>query len=620
MLEIISVILSATAIFAAIMLNLAVRPHLSRKMIAFAATFTVVGGLLMYSYGYACTSNSLPLAVVRAIVAVCTIFAGGNAYPDICMAPAFENNLFHILFWLLHLMGIFSTAGAAIIALGSRLLQRLRVWLIRKKGVAIIFGLNSQTISFGRLLQEEWPVSLVYVGDGTDFGMSDSLDHLDAVLRTDSDALNAGKRFLKSLGLRPGGRKIYLYALSEDMVSDHQYAMALLKTLEQMKIRTEQTALTIRGTEDETDNRFLARDSRYGYGSVVCVDEAELAARLLVQNCAPCETLCFDDGGCACQDFYALIIGFGKVGQAVLRQLIMNGQFQGSTFRAVVFDPACDQIMGRLSCECTELLKHYDLQFYNQDGRSRELYNYLCSNGERLRYVAICTGNDVLNDEIAWELRHFLGRQGYDIPVSCCSHRGITQKRGDDQVTRLALYTPQLLCAHHIDQIAMVVNHTYCGGGTPQENWKKCDYFSRMSSRAFADFADSILYCAGVTREDALKRWEPKGELLENLAKTEHLRWMAFHHCMGFRVMTEAEFEDRVRTYLEEVARTGSSQMRISKDLQKRTHACLVPWDALDLLSAREKAATGREVDYKEMDRNNVRIVADILRKIERQN
>ena len=73
MLEIISVILSATAIFAAIMLNLAVRPHLSRKMIAFAATFTVVGGLLMYSYGYACTSNSLPLAVVRAIVAVCTI-------------------------------------------------------------------------------------------------------------------------------------------------------------------------------------------------------------------------------------------------------------------------------------------------------------------------------------------------------------------------------------------------------------------------------------------------------------------------------------------------------------------------------------------------------------------
>lgn len=620
MIEIISVILSATAIFAAIILNLAVRPHMSRKMIAFTATFTVVGGLLMYSYGYACTVDSVPLAVIRAIFAVCSIFTGGNAYQDICMAPAFENNLFHILFWLLHLMGIFSTAGAAITALGSRVLKRLRVWLIRSKDIAVVFGLNSQTLSFGRQLQEESPVSLIYVVENPDNSLSDALDDLGAVLRTDAQALKAGEPFLKSLGLRPGGRKLYLYALSEDTVADHAYAAALMKTLEEMKIRTEQTALTIRGSEDETDNRFLAGDARYGYGSVICVDEAALAARLLVQNFPPCDTLRFDENGCACQDFHALVIGFGQIGQAVLRQLIMNGQFQGSTFHGAVFDPNCDQVMGRMSCECMELMEHYDLHFYNQDGRSRELYSYLHSNGRKLCYVAICTGSDVLNEEIAWELQHFLIRQGYEIPVFCCSHRGITQKQGDEGVNRLELYTPQLLCSHYLDRMAIVVNHTYCGGGTPLENWKKCDYFSRMSSRASADFAYSMLRCAGVTKEAALVCWEPQGELLENLAKTEHLRWMAFHRCMGFQAMTEAEFESRARAYREEVARTGSSRIRIGKNMQARTHACLIPWEALDALSARETAVTGREVDYKEMDRNNVRAVADMLRAMEAEN
>ena len=47
--------------------------------------------------------------------------------------------------------------------------------------------------------------------------------------------------------------------------------------------------------------------------------------------------------------------------------------------------------------------------------------------------------------------------------------------------------------------------------------------------------------------------------------------------------------------------------------MEKRIHACLIPWDQLDQLSARETEVTGKPVDYKQMDRNNILVLPDIL-------
>ena len=137
MIEIIEVILATAAIFAAIMLNLAVRPTVSRRLIGFAVGITAVGGLLVYGYGYACTVDSVILAVIRATFAVCKIFVGGNALGDISDAPLFQYTLTHIAFWLLHLMGLFGSTSAAITALGSKVLRQLRMWLIRNRDLAV---------------------------------------------------------------------------------------------------------------------------------------------------------------------------------------------------------------------------------------------------------------------------------------------------------------------------------------------------------------------------------------------------------------------------------------------------------------------------------------------------
>ena len=53
---------------------------------------------------------------------------------------------------------------------------------------------------------------------------------------------------------------------------------------------------------------------------------------------------------------------------------------------------------------------------------------------------------------------------------------------------------------------------------------------------------------------------------------------------------------------------------RISRDREKRLQACLIPWEELEDLSRRENAVTGGQVDYPQMDRNNILILSRVLK------
>jgi hypothetical protein len=118
-------------------------------------------------------------------------------------------------------------------------------------------------------------------------------------------------------------------------------------------------------------------------------------------------------------------------------------------------------------------------------------------------------------------------------------------------------------------------------------------------------------------RQTVIKNgWNLSGELLENLGKTEHLRWCAFHETMGFRRMPPEIYASRKAQYEKEKAETGRGKIRIGKDLDHRLHACLIPWDDLDELSASENAITGKSIDYKEMDRDNVRMIPAMLQSL----
>ena len=136
-----------------------------------------------------------------------------------------------------------------------------------------------------------------------------------------------------------------------------------------------------------------------------------------------------------------------------------------------------------------------------------------------------------------------------------------------------------------------------------------------MSSRASADFAPAYLYMTHTDGKTAAK----EGLVLtdrqkDNLGKTEHLRWNAFHFVSGYSPMPDDVFEKRAEIYRAQKA-AGKSEIRIGKDQENRLHACLVSWEELDELSAKENRVTGGNTDYKEYDIRNVLAVPELLGK-----
>lgn len=607
------VIICTTALFGAIMVCLAVPPKTIKKMLGTFAGLTAAFALVFYGYGYAQKEGcSFVVAVLRATFAVCRVFVGSNDWDAV--GAAFTTPPAQVAFWLIHLMGLFTSASALITTLGSGLIRKLRLWLNRKKDIALIYGLSQDSLEFGREITEEGVSLVLFVDQNSENALSFVVDQMGAVLRADNEALQATVRLLRSIGIKRGTRKIRLYALGKDYVANQQYANRLLASLKELDIASEQTALTILGPSDETDNRFLTRSGEYGFGTVIAINEPEMAARMLVRAYPPCDRVEFDENGKALNDFHGLIIGFGQIGQAVLKQLVMHGQFQGNKFRIAVFSPNHDQTMGCLAHECSSMLDHYDIDFYPHDGRSNQLFEYIDQNKASLSYIVVCAGGNGINMEIAEQLRTYLKRCGGSAPVYVCSRTGICYQVSDDNLIVHNIYTSEVLCTDQIDRMAMVLNHSYKDSGDMLENWRECSYFNRMSSRAAADYYAAFLRAAGVTKEQVKKHWDPKGDLLENLAAMEHLRWNAFHYCMGFRPMTEEEFKIRSAEYKKEKRRNPDTEYRITRDVDNRIHACIIPWKDLDAYSKKENDVTGENRDYAENDRKNIRSLANIIR------
>jgi hypothetical protein len=223
--------------------------------------------------------------------------------------------------------------------------------------------------------------------------------------------------------------------------------------------------------------------------------------------------------------------------------------------------------------------------------------------------VVICAGSDRINREIAEDLCAHFSRQNLTIPVYECSRQGVKGYDKDGIVTQeIPLYQPHLLNMRQLDLMAMKLNHQYNQPTerTALECWMDCDYFSRQSSRASADFTEAMIFAAG---EKDPYQWKLTPAQLLNLSKTEHLRWCAFHYCMGFHPMSQEEFLHRAEEYNRQRKETGKASIRVGKNMAGRTHACLVDWDALPLLDEKEKALTGRQVNYQDMDTQNVLMI-----------
>lgn len=610
MITMISISIIAAACIWAAVLNLTAENQFRNRVLSMSLAVSVILGLFLYGYGFVYVSGWGPVAVLRTIVSVCRMIAGDNDYEIIQAVPIFANYYVNIIFWSAHFLAFYALAGSAFAAFGDKLLCRFRIWLLRHRTLLLIYGVSDNTLEYARRQIDVMKRSVVLIGQ-CESSLESAIHDAHCLLAGNEEQPNG--TLLRKLGIRPGKRHIEVAALHDDNEKNLVFAQKLLEAFEQAGILPNQITLLMRDVDEEHAASLNASEGKYGYGSVMAFTGYELAARLMVQKMPPCDTIRFDENARAQEDFNVLMIGFGRMGRAALNALLMNSQFYGSRFRADIFDPNAQN--GMLHDHV--ILKEYDIRFHNSSGTSDALYTFLKERKDFIRYIVLCTGSAKENREIAQDISRWLREQGVMPAIVQCTGYGLTFVRpGEREQVSLNIYGSNALDLEHIDRMAMVINHAYSrsSGKSPLENWKHCDYFSRMSCRASADFYQAILKAAGKTVQQVeAGDWFPQGDALENLSITEHMRWCAFHHVMGFHTMSETEFAHRADRYRMDMQKNGSSSLRISKDMEKKIHACLIPWEELDRLSERENAITGKQVNYKQMDRDNILILPELL-------
>ena len=477
--------------------------------------------------------------------------------------------------------------------------------------IDFVFGVNSDSLVLGRNLADIKGNMQVYIDSIISKDHKESIHNFGGIVYLDSNALHASPSFLQSINVQKKKRRVRLFALSDDYDKNLQYAKMMLESLERLQIPPEQTELVLRGTDEWQGMYFQAGESSYGYGNVLSFNEYDMSARLLVHEYPLCNAINFDENGRAVEDVEVLLVGFGLIGQEILRKLIAAGQFEGSRFHATIYDPEdrhrtdTERLRNRIT-----MSQYYPGMFAISDYEitfeafkyGNEVVRFLRKNASRIKYIVICLEDKKIARDIAINTVNNLQAMGYPQNVYTCDSKGVRCYSKDVQECRMHwLYDSELLYSGEIDRYAIELNSRYGG------DWKQLSYFHRMSARASVDYLIPLIRRIMTTTNTLTT------EQRENLAKSEHLRWCAFHYTLGYEAMEIEEFIERTKDRLTEIQESGYSSIRTVSNTKTKKHVCLVSWDELDEIAHIENSITHGHRDFKENDRDNIDVIMGLI-------
>lgn len=615
----VALLLIATVIY------LATLNRKNKYVMVVVAAIILLGGFVFYGFGYSYLyTNGEDYTLIEAGLqtarSTIKMFAGDSNLSDIVETPIMSEKISIIIFKLIHFTALIITARAILVYFGDKLIKRLRIYMTRKGHLAIIYGVNEASIDLGNELRNNKDFSVVYIDKKIEEVFAGIIEErIEGLCVSDENAVSPSEKFLEQIGAFKKNRKVVLYAMHKNETNNIEFAKKMNAILKDTKrIPKANASLTILARMDIDFGAKLqaTEKEQYGFGSVMELDRPYLAARHLVTYYPPCDHITFDTEKClATSDFHAIIVGFSKLGQAVLKQLVQTGQFEGSKFHVTVYDPNMDNIMGLINHSTKTMFENYNIELKRIDAKSMEFYQNLLDNSD-VSYVATCLPNPEKNMEIALDIQSFMQKEKRDAKVFCCGEDSVYFYDWKKHIQKkTSTCTRETLDIALADARAMVLNYIYCHTNSdvdkePLDYWINAPYMDKMSSRASADFAKSYCNVMGIDAKTIAKveKLNVTDEQLDNLAKTEHLRWCAFHYVMGYDKMPEEEFAKKAEAY-----KTDSS-VKINKDNENRLHICLVPWDDLDELSEKVAAATGKVKDYKQDDRNNILMLPKLLK------
>ena len=615
-------LMASAALALSLLLSIATGVNRLQRISGIIIAPAAICGLTIYTAAFiapGASTQDVIAAVLRGVTATFTMFTGRNEFGAVFQSAEWFREAVWIqaMFWAAHLGALFVSVSMLLSTIGKKLVQTLRLVLLKSKTIYIIYGLHAQSVFLGRDIMRKNEGKVLYISPKHSAELVEQILAFGGAVRQEL-YLPDGKinrRLMRLLGVKEKCRlkHVHILAFDDDEMVNFSITRATVEYFKQCYIEPEKVHVLLRCMRelDFAQLRQFADDGGPRY-SIDAFSEAELAARLLIRESPPYKAIRFNKDGTAAEDFCGLVIGFGQVGQHALQQLIMNSQFVGSKFSAVVVDKAIDAISGQFVRRHPSLFNRYDVRFAQMDTRSNAFYDLLDELAPKLSYIVVALGDSVENYEASVDLENYFERQNDfkrpEILINVCNKRNVSATQTGIRFfdNRQALYSADLLIRCTLDSMAKAVNLTYAEGeksfSDADTEWYALDYFTRESNRASADFIPAMLYIAGIDADETvdeklLSERVPAGSVLsETLGKTEKLRWNAFHFAMGYSKMS-----------LDEVRKRAENGIKpLQKDVVCRRHACLVDWDDLDEVSEVMSELSGRSIDYKEYDRRNI--------------
>lgn len=211
----------------------------------------------------------------------------------------------------------------------------------------------------------------------------------------DSDCLTAPRHFF----------------LTEDFNWNFRHARKVLDRMQETGCHPDTVHFYIRVTADEKNYcavRWADRQrQRFSWLKIHLIDEPSLAARMLQQEhpLLKAPGISIENDTCKVKgSFRVLLLGFSDGGQALLRDIVCNGQFLHSDprdgFRVDVIDRN-SVLTGGYIARYPDAIRAYNISFYNMDVLSGECYRWLEHNLFRYNRIIVAFWNDDLNLEVA---------------------------------------------------------------------------------------------------------------------------------------------------------------------------------------------------------------------------
>ena len=266
-----------------------------------------------------------------------------------------------------------------------------------------------------------------------------------------------------------------------------------------------------------------------------------------------------------------LLLGFGELGKAILRETICDGQFLKSgadgripfSVDVVDRDEAAFDLYGAFF---EDAMKEYNVRFIRQDVCSSDFFRQLELNLSSYNRIILAFSDDTLNLETSSRIKtiarmknvvfgnsvHASARMMIRISDSITAKvlRDPTQNSQSEDVFFGVLdecYCRDVIINETLDRRAKRINRNHIALLHPEmaddldeeREWKRTSMFRRERDRSCASGMRNLLLLAGMDEStfdpETWKKRISDERFLNTLAETEHLRWCAFQLTHGVR-------------------------------------------------------------------------------------